>query len=75
VRVSDAEQQQLAELMAGEAGVPRVQQVQAGEAKPHVAWQENKAGQRMAERATGKVKFQQVRAGQAKLYVTGRATG
>jgi hypothetical protein len=64
VRTSDAEQE-LAERAAGEAGVPRVRRVQAGEAKPHVAWQageakphvawrENKAGQRMAERASGR---------------------
>jgi hypothetical protein len=57
----------LAEQAVGDAGMPRVRRVQAGEAKPHVAWQageakphvawrENKAGQRMAEWAIGEVK-------------------
>jgi hypothetical protein len=56
---SDAEWQ-VAERAAVEMGVPRARRKQAGEAKPHVAWRENKAGQRMAERATGEAKVQQV---------------
>jgi hypothetical protein len=56
---SDAERQ-VVERAAGEVGVLRARREQAGKAKPHVAWRENKAGQHMAERAAGEAKVQQV---------------